>query len=221
MATPFQGGAVQRLRRAAPYLLALFITMALAYHTRTTRGYVQDEADRPLDGADVLLADEAGIVARTRTDAGGYFRFIHAPIDHERHQLLICAPGHSAWLSQPIAAWYSTYGLGPALPPDFRSMAISGWKHPVPESCGAAGAPLLTSTPQETSMNALEDVLGALSFLLVGALMFGLPIFLVVWLVRTLGELRDGQRRLVQVVSAIHAELREQAARDVWNQKHR
>lgn len=221
MSTRFQGGTVQRLRRAVPYLLALLVAVGLAYHTRTTRGYVEGQGDRPIAGADVLLAEDAGIVARTRTNANGYFRFIRPPIEHGRHQLLICAPGHRASRTEPSEALHSRYHLGPAPPPDFRPTTIPGWKHPVPESCGAAAAPLLTSTPQEASMNALDDVLGSLTFLLVGALMFGLPIFLVVWFLRAIGELRDGQRRLVQVVSAIHAELREQRAQEIWKQKSR
>jgi hypothetical protein len=106
--------------------------------TATTRGYVRGPGGYAVAGADVLLADEAGIRARTATDAQGYFRFLHPPLDRERHALLICAPGHGARVVRPAASAVarSVHELPPlSASAAFWTPARLGWEHPTPRSC--------------------------------------------------------------------------------------
>lgn len=118
-------------------LATVFVVVA-ALQTFTTRGEVLDVADRPIAGADVLLASGSRVVARARTDRTGQFRFVHGAIDRSAHTLLLCARGHDPMVTSPAASaiLHTTYGLD-TLPggSTFWTPARMGWKAETPPSC--------------------------------------------------------------------------------------
>lgn len=217
---------MKRVRRAVPYVLALSIASGITYHRSTTRGYLQVH-DRLIAGAVVLLADSAGIVASTRTDAGGYFRFVHGVDEAEGYHLLFCAAGFAPTPVKVNPALESRYSLMPVQPPDFpMSIRSLGWKHPIPSDCPnrdsyADAGSHFTFTQGEKPVNSIIHALGTATWVLFAVLLFCAPLFALIWFVRVLSDLRDGQRRLVQITAAIHTEMRERVAREAWNQTNR
>ena len=125
----------RRLVRAALLVIAGIVVVL---QTTTTRGYVQDTARAPISNAYVLLGDSTGVIAATRTDQAGYFRFVHSPMNRERHRLLICAEGQGAMVISPAesAIFRSTYGLDSLTEASsFWTPARKGWNLPAPRSC--------------------------------------------------------------------------------------
>jgi len=210
--------ALPRLGRVLLPLWALLFAGAQALQETTTRGSVTDASDAPLAGADVLLADSAGVIAWRRTDAEGRFVFVHPPLDREGHQLLICARGRAAMRLSPAgsALLGSSYGLD--LGPHASSWTPErlGWKLPVAPSCPGAAASAagpLTLLRRDSFMDTLLETVGAVGFLLLVVLVYLAPLVIVVWLVRTLASMRRDQARLVALVESIETEMRTRAAR--------
>lgn len=220
---------MRALRQALPFLLAVLLGGTCAFQSTTTRGYVQDAADRPISGADVLLADSIQVVARVRTNPAGQFRFIHPPMERERYQLLICAPGYGSMYvdSAHSALISSTYGLDSKPGAAFWTPERLGWSFAVPESCpgertllpSRAALPWSTVLSAERPMRFLADVFGSLGFLLLFAALYALPLLLIVWFVRTLSQLQRDQERLVRLVASIEEETRRRATQELWNRE--
>lgn len=142
--------------RAASLLACAGVAWIVALQTFATRGHVVTDADRPVAGADVWLAEGDRVVARTRTDDTGYFRFLHPRIAREKHSLLICAAGYGAMVSSPAttAIVDSRYGINPLTPAAaFWSPARLGWSAQRPPTCPGHVRPGggLPKQPRETS----------------------------------------------------------------------
>lgn len=208
---------MRKLRHCLPFVPLLLVAGILAYHSTTTRGYVTSQGDQPIAGADVLLADSTRVVAHTTTDAAGYFRFVHPPLERERHQMLLCAPGHSAMRSSPAASaiFRSSYGLEAVAENFFWTPDRIGWTLPVPPSCprGEGGrrdsGPFSSFTPSEYG-GPMQPAYAfdSIPFFLMILLVYAFPLLLLAWLVRTFSHMRQDQVRMLQLVSSIKAELR-------------
>ena len=124
--------------RAVLLLACAGVAWIVALQTFATRGHVVGEADQPVAGADVWLAQGNRLVARTRTDGTGYFRFLHRPIARGEHSLLICARGYGAMVSSPAttAIVDSRYGINPLTPAGaFWIPTRLEWTAPSPPTC--------------------------------------------------------------------------------------
>ena len=121
--------------------VALLYGFGTVLPTTVTRGYVTNGQGRPLADAHVVLADSTRVVMATRTDAAGYFRFVHGPRQRARYSLLICAPGHVRHVSRRAtsALLRSEYGIGAYTGRDPVSLASRGWYAEPPASCRPAG----------------------------------------------------------------------------------
>ena len=133
------GAPVQKTVDRAVLLLACAgVAWIVALQTFATRGHVVGDADQPVAGADVWLAEGNRVVARTRTDETGYFRFLHRPITRGEHSLLICARGYGAIVSSPAttAIVDSRYGINPLTPEGaFWSPHRQKWRAQTPPTC--------------------------------------------------------------------------------------
>lgn len=70
-------------------------------------------------------------------------------------------------------------------------------------------------------MDSIAEGAGVIAYLLIVALVACVPLFLLVWFMKVLSDIRTGQRKIVQIMAAIHNDMREQAAREVWKQSKR
>lgn len=137
--------------RAVLLLACAGVAWVVALQTFAPRGHVVGDADQPVAGADVWLAEGNRVVARTRTDETGYFRFLHPPITRGEHALLICARGYGAMVSSPAttAIVDSRYSINPlTLAEAFWTPTRRNWKAQSPPTCPREIVPAGRSTEE-------------------------------------------------------------------------
>jgi hypothetical protein len=124
--------------KTASLLVCAGVAWIVALQTFATRGHVVNDAEQPVAGADVWLAEGNRVVGRTRTDETGYFRFLHPPITREKHSLLICADGYGAMVRSPATSAIvdSRYGINLLTPAGaFWSPTRLDWRAQSPPTC--------------------------------------------------------------------------------------
>jgi phage shock protein PspC (stress-responsive transcriptional regulator) len=126
------------------------ITAAFAFVLGTrwsTAGVIEDRDGLPVAGADVLLVQDDRIVATSRTDGEGHFRFRrgHGAV----RELVVCAPRMVPQRSFVPSSWSRSFvrmhpeGDGMDWPLDARSLSLAG----LPESCQRSAGPETAPRP--------------------------------------------------------------------------